>query len=168
MDEVTEGQLVLHSGFDMEEVFRLMAKGYNVYEVCQKLQYDRHFLIQYVKTDPLLMERATEARRQGADALVSTYKDLLMGEIRIADDQRDRISLIRELGTHIRWEATAVHQGTYATKVIQEHIGELKHKHNVTLTPEQIRAMAEEVLATGGEDFSDPRKADPSVSSVTH
>ena len=154
---VKEGTLISNV-FDISEVFRLLERGYNIYEVCQKLNYNRHELIAIIKSSPELLERATEARRQGADALVATYKDTLMKELAVASDSKDRIALIKELGTHIRWEAQSVHAGTYATKLIQEHVGELKHKHNVKLTPEQLKAMAEEVLALGGTDFSDPRK----------
>lgn len=150
-------ELIPASEFNIEEAIRLLSRGFNVYEVCLKLQYDRERFVRYIKADDKLIERVTEARRQGADALVATYKDQLMREIKLADDPKDRISLLKELGTHIRWEATAVHQGTYANKIVQEHIGELNHKHNVKLTPEQIKAMAEEVLATGGSDFTDPR-----------
>lgn len=159
MGKTTQKQeLILATDFDMDEVMRLLSRGFNIYEICVKFSYSRHALVEAIKADPKLIDRATEARRQGADALVATYKDMLMQEIKMADDSKDRISLIKELGTHIRWEATAVHQGTYANKLIQEHVGELKHKHNVVLTPAQMRAMAEEVLSTGGTDFTDDRE----------
>jgi len=141
-----------------EKALHLLRNGYNVYEVAVKLTVDREVLVEYFKSDPELMEKATQARREGADALVATYKDLVMREIRLANDNRDRISLIKELGAHIRWEAQSVHSGTYATKVINEHAGTLEHKYNVRLTPEQMNAMAEEVLASEqGHDFADPR-----------
>lgn len=157
-----KNEVISAKNFDIPEVLRLLERGYNVYEVCQKLGYDRASLVAFIKSDETLFAAATDARRQGADALVATYKDMLMREIQMATgadtDPRVRVSLIKELGAHIRWEAQSVHSGTYATKVINEHAGGIEHKTSVKLSPEQVQAMAEEVLAQArGHDFTDPR-----------
>ena len=60
-----------------EKALHLLRNGYNVYEVAVKLTVDREVLVEYFKSDPDLMEKATQARREGADALVATYKDLV-------------------------------------------------------------------------------------------
>jgi len=136
----------------IEEAIKLFERGYNLYEVCQKLSLLREDFAAWVKQDPARIERVTEARRQGADCLVSTYKDMLMKEYKTCDDQRDRISLLREMGNHIRWEASAVHTGTYAQKNTLDIKGKVEHEF-APLSDAQIQEMAREVLAKPGDSL---------------
>lgn len=144
------------ASFDLDAAVLLFEVGMNVYDVCQRLNYNREAFVGWVKADEKRMERVTESRRQGADSLVSDYKTKLMQEFNVCEDQRDRISILKEIGTHIRWEAAAVHSGTYAPRTVTELAGKLKLTHDITLTPEQIREMAKEVLATPGDAFGKP------------
>lgn len=152
---MADQQLIVASDFAsaMEEAVKLFERGYNLFEVCQKLGLVREDFAAWVKDDTKRLERITEARRQGADCLVSTYKDLLMKEYKSCDDPRDRISILKEIGNHIRWEAQAVHSGTYSPKQTVEHKGKLTTEQ-VVLTEAQVMEMAKEVLAKPGDSFA--------------
>jgi hypothetical protein len=149
-------EVILHGDFDLDKAIGMFEKGANLYDVCKALDYNREGFAAWVKADPTKLQRVTEARREGADCLVTTYKDMLLKELKVAEDPRDRISLIREIGTHIRWEAQAVHSGTYAPRSITEHTGKLALRNEIQLSDEQIREMAAEVLATAGDSFGKP------------